>query len=80
MPHLHVAVYDREHGIVREHVSRAFGRRIVSQIRPRARLALQCGFDDRRNAVAHIGVNVGKTRIGHVDGIKRGGRHDGWRD
>jgi hypothetical protein len=25
----------------------------------------------------HIGVNVRKARIGHADGIKRGGRHDG---
>ena len=58
MAHLHVAVYDGEHGIVREHVSSAFGWRIVAQICPRTRLALLRGFDDRRNAVVHIGVNA----------------------
>ena len=58
MPHLHVAIYGGEHGIVREHVSRAFGWRIVAQICPRTRLVLLRCFDDRRNAVAHIGVNA----------------------
>jgi len=58
MPHLHVANYGGEYGIVREHVSRAFGWWIVAQIRPCARLALLRGFDDGIDAVVHIGVNA----------------------
>ena len=73
MPHLHVVKYHGEHGIVREHVSRGFGWRIVTQIRPCARLALLRGFYHCVNAVAHIVVKdvCGKTRIGHGNGVKR---------